>query len=68
MTEALGELRCKINPGPRTHFVGAYFKQKIMLIGGRAGANEVSQDAWYRDDRIPTAYIEEAPSSGTSGR
>lgn len=68
MSEALGGLRCKINPGARTHSAGVYFKQKLVLVGGRTGEDELKNDAWYRDDRIPTAFVANAPSSYTAGR
>lgn len=68
MSQALGGLRCKINPGPRTHAASAYFKQQLVLVGGRSGEDELKNDAWYRDDRTPTAYIASGPSSYTSGR
>lgn len=68
MSEALGGLRCKINPGTRTHSAGVYFKQKVMLVGGRTQEDELQNDAWYRDDRTPTAFVSSGPSSYTSGR
>lgn len=68
MTQVLGELRCKINPGPRTHAAAAYFKQQLLLVGGRAGEDELKNDAWFRDDRTPTAFVSNSPSSYTSGR
>lgn len=68
MSQALGGLRCKINPGPRTHAASVYFKQRLILLGGRSGEDELKNDAWYRDDRTPTAFVANAPSSYTSGR
>lgn len=68
MSQALGGLRCKINPGPRTHAASVYFKQKLVLLGGRSGEDELKNDAWYRDDRTPTAFVASGPSSYTSGR
>ncbi|CBN77937.1 Probable 3\',5\'-cyclic phosphodiesterase pde-4 [Ectocarpus siliculosus] len=67
MSQALGGLRCKINPGPRTHAASVYFKQKLVLLGGRSGEDELKNDAWYRDDRTPTAFVASGPSSYTSG-
>lgn len=68
MSQALGGLRCKINPGPRTHAASVYFKQRLVLLGGRSGEDELKNDAWYRDDRTPTAFVANGPSSYTSGR
>lgn len=68
MSQALGGLRCKINPGPRTHAASVYFKQRLVLLGGRSGEDELKNDAWYRDDRTPTAFVANGPSSHTSGR
>lgn len=68
ISQALGGLRCKINPGARTHSAAVYFKQKLVLFGGRTGEDELKNDAWYRDDRTPTAFISSGPSSYTSGR
>lgn len=68
MSQALGGLRCKVNPGPRTHAASVYFKQKLVLLGGRASEDELKNDAWYRDDRTPTAFVANGPSSYTSGR
>lgn len=68
MSQALGGLRCKINPGPRTHAASVYFKQRLVLLGGRSAEDELKNDAWYRDDRTPTAFVANGPSSYTSGR
>ncbi|CAM9616448.1 unnamed protein product, partial [Laminaria digitata] len=66
-SQALGGLRCKINPGARTHAASVYFKQKFVVVGGRSGEDELKNDAWYRDDRTPTAYVSNGPASYTSG-
>lgn len=67
-SQAIGGMRCKINPGARTHAASVYFKQKLVLLGGRSGEDELKNDAWYRDDRTPTAFVSSGPSSYTSGR
>ncbi|KAG5190744.1 hypothetical protein JKP88DRAFT_352587 [Tribonema minus] len=64
----LQELTCQAHPAARTHFGAAFFKQTLVVVGGRgAGADTLYNDAWIRDDRMPTAFIQKAPASSTPG-
>jgi hypothetical protein len=63
----LQELSCLIHPGKRTHHELVYYDQSVLLIGGRTGENSLAQDVWIRDDRTPTAFIDQFPADGTPG-
>lgn len=59
----LQEITCRVEPGPRTLFGAAQFQQAMVVMGGRgSGPDTLWQDAWVRDDRTPTAFIQDAPS------
>ena len=62
-----GELYCRQTPMPRAHHVGAYFQQRVWLLGGQQrGANDLQEDVWYRDPFIPRTFLMEYPAHGSS--
>merc|ERR1711988_60176 len=61
----LQELHCKWNPGGRVNHAGTYFDGRFYVMGGRSGNDELKQDMWYRDDRLPKTFITQSPESQT---
>lgn len=62
----LEEFQCRQGPGARAYATGAFFRQKVYLIGGMDEKGGLHESAWYRDDRIPRARMAARPTSGTS--
>jgi len=62
----LNELHCQWNPFPRTYADGAFFYEKVLLLGGTHDIDLFNEDVWIRDDMAPETYITKQPSSGSS--
>jgi len=62
----LQELHCRWTPLPRAHMEGAFWKEKVVMVGGLTDVDEPAEDMWIRDDVAPETTITSYPSSGSS--
>lgn len=58
---------CRYRFSNRSHTAGISYQDRLYLIGGHAiGAQNLTNDVWFRDEDIPSAEITQKPQSFTS--
>eukprot|EP00941_MAST-03F_sp_MAST-3F-sp1_P004192 g4192.t1 len=58
---------CRNRFSNRSHSAGISYQGRLYVIGGHAkGANNLTNDVWFRDEDIPTAEITQKPQSFTT--